>query len=49
MAAGGTSIAAKMRTAVPVCGDVLPVQCYGRAYREISPRGIDFDALWSRR
>ena len=23
-----------------VCGDVLPVQCYGRAYREISPQGI---------
>jgi hypothetical protein len=23
----------------PVCGDVLPPVCYGRAYREISPQG----------
>jgi hypothetical protein len=23
----------------PVCGDVLPAACYGRAYREISPQG----------
>lgn len=23
----------------PVCGDVLPAVCYGRAYREISPQG----------
>ncbi|KON81470.1 hypothetical protein PA01_07500 [Azoarcus sp. PA01] len=23
----------------PVCGDVLPTVCYGRAYREISPQG----------
>lgn len=22
-----------------ICGDVLPLACYGRAYREISPRG----------
>lgn len=23
----------------PICGDVLPVACYGRAYRELSPQG----------
>lgn len=23
----------------PMCGDVLPAACYGRAYREISPQG----------
>jgi hypothetical protein len=23
----------------PICGDVLPAACYGRAYREISPQG----------
>jgi hypothetical protein len=23
-----------------VCGDILPTECYGRAYREISERGI---------
>ncbi|TAH46965.1 MAG: hypothetical protein EYC67_07955 [Betaproteobacteria bacterium] len=23
----------------PVCGDVLPLACYGRAYRELSPQG----------
>lgn len=23
----------------PVCGDVLPLACYGRAYREITPQG----------
>ncbi len=23
----------------PVCGDILPAACYGRAYREISPSG----------
>lgn len=23
----------------PVCGDILPTACYGRAYREISPSG----------
>ena len=24
----------------PVCGDILPAACYGRAYREMSPSGI---------
>ena len=24
----------------PVCGDILPAACYGRAYREISPSGV---------
>lgn len=24
----------------PVCGDVLPAACYGKAYREISPQGV---------
>ena len=24
----------------PVCGDILPAACYGRAYRELSPSGI---------
>lgn len=24
----------------PVCGDVLPSQCYGRAYREMTPQGV---------
>ena len=24
----------------PVCGDILPAACYGRAYREISPSGL---------
>lgn len=24
----------------PVCGDLLPSACYGRAYREISPQGV---------
>lgn len=24
----------------PVCGDVLPSQCYGRAYREMTPQGM---------
>ena len=24
----------------PVCGDILPAACYGRAYREVSPSGI---------
>lgn len=24
----------------PVCGDVLPAVCYGKAYREISPQGM---------
>ncbi|ENO84933.1 hypothetical protein [Thauera linaloolentis] len=23
----------------PVCGDILPAACYGRAYREVSPSG----------
>lgn len=24
----------------PVCGDILPTQCYGRAYREMTPQGV---------
>lgn len=24
----------------PVCGDILPAACYGRAYREMSPSGV---------
>ena len=24
----------------PVCGDILPAACYGRAYREMSPSGL---------
>jgi len=24
----------------PVCGDILPEVCYGRAYREVSPSGL---------
>jgi len=24
----------------PICGDVLPNACYGRAYREMSPQGV---------
>lgn len=24
----------------PVCGDILPAACYGRAYREVSPSGL---------
>lgn len=24
----------------PVCGDVLPFQCYGKAYREMTPQGV---------
>lgn len=26
--------------AQPVCGDILPEACYGRAYREVSPSGL---------
>ena len=24
----------------PICGDILPAACYGRAYRELSPSGV---------
>lgn len=40
MAAGGNIYCCEDANGRSVCGDVLPVQCYGRAYREISPQGI---------
>ncbi|NMG66455.1 hypothetical protein GPA19_16035 [Azoarcus indigens] len=37
---GGKSIYCCDIGAQPVCGDVLPNACYGRAYREMSPQGV---------
>ncbi|HRG71572.1 MAG TPA: hypothetical protein PLH95_08025, partial [Thauera aminoaromatica] len=37
---GGASIYCCDVGGQPVCGDILPAACYGRAYREMSPSGI---------
>ena len=36
---GGASIYCCDVGGQPVCGDILPAACYGRAYREMSPSG----------
>lgn len=38
--AGGRSIYCCDVGGQPVCGDILPAACYGRAYREMSPSGV---------
>lgn len=40
MAAGGNIYCCEDAGGRTVCGDVLPAQCYGRGYREVSPQGI---------
>ncbi len=40
VAGGGSIFCCDDASGRTVCGDVLPAQCYGRAYREISPQGI---------
>lgn len=37
---GGRSIYCCDVGGQPVCGDILPAACYGRAYREMSPSGL---------
>ncbi|NMG34680.1 hypothetical protein GRF61_09515 [Azoarcus sp. TTM-91] len=37
---GGKTIYCCDIGAQPICGDVLPAACYGRAYREMSPQGV---------
>lgn len=39
-AGGGAAIFCCDVGGQPVCGDILPAACYGRAYRELSPAGI---------
>jgi len=38
--AGGRAIYCCDVGGQPVCGDILPAACYGRAYREMSPSGL---------
>lgn len=38
--AGGRTIYCCDVGGQPVCGDILPAACYGRAYREMSPSGV---------
>lgn len=38
-AGGRTIYCCEDNSGRPVCGDVLPMACYGKAYREISPQG----------
>lgn len=38
--AGKTIFCCEDEAGQRVCGDVLPQQCYGRAYRELSPQGV---------
>lgn len=37
---GGRSIYCCDVGGQPLCGDILPAACYGRAYREMSPSGV---------
>lgn len=39
-AAGGNTFCCNDDSGRQVCSDILPPQCYGRAYREINERGI---------
>lgn len=40
LAAGGNTFCCNDDSGRQVCSDILPQQCYGRAYREINDRGI---------